>query len=876
MALLFKLRALFRKSQLEDEMSEELRFHLEKQIEDNIKAGMTPKEARYTAVRSFGGVEQIKEECRDMRRTRLIEELWQDLRYALRMIRRSPGFTAVAVLALGIGIGANTAIFSVVDAVLLRPLPFPQPGRLVMAWENKPALGIRKNVVSFPNYQDWRDQNRVFESISPLKSTAVTLTGDQEAAMFEGAVVSASLFPMLGTKPIAGRVFLPEEDRPGANRVVVMSRSLWQNRFGADTTVVGRELLLDDKSYTVVGIVPDLKLPSFMKPLIWLPLSAGAEQWREIGSLVDRDVHFLSVIARIKPGVSLTRAQAEMNTIAGRLAAAYTKSNEGWGVSLVPLHEEIAGDVRPALLVLLSAVGFVLLIACANVANLLLARAALRRKEIALRAALGAGRARILRQLLTESALLSVLGGTVGLMLALWGIELVIQLSPQDIPRLSEIRVDRDALAFTALLSLIAGLLFGIAPGLRASRVDLNQSLKENDRAATGVIRHRRLRRALVVSEIALSVTLVIGAGLAIRSFLLLSEVNPGFQGEHVLTAPLILTRDLASARRVAFYDEVLRRVAALPGVEAAGACQVLPLSNNNWTVSFALEGRRPTADQPEVNYRRVAGEYFRALRIPLLNGRFFTDLDRGRATGVIIVNDAFARRFLPGENPVGARGRLCIDCPPLEIVGVVGNISQQRLDIAPRPELYVPYSQNPRASLTLVARTSVEPDTLAAAIRREVSAVDKNQPATSITGMQKFVDNSIAPRRFNMHLLGAFAAMALALAAIGIYGVMAYSVAQRSHEIGIRMALGARSADVLRMVLRDAVFLGSIGIAIGVAGALALTRLMTNLLYGVKATDPATFFVVSLLLAVVAVLAAFVPARRASRVDPMVALRYE
>src|SRR5438552_1656227 len=543
MALLFKLRALFRKSQLEDEMSEELRFHLEKQIEDNIKAGMTPKEARYTAVRSFGGVEQIKEECRDMRRTRLIEELWQDLRYALRMIRRSPGFTAVAVLALGIGIGANTAIFSVVDAVLLRPLPFPQPGRLVMAWENKPALGIRKNVVSFPNYQDWRDQNRVFESISPLKSTAVTLTGDQEAAMFEGAVVSASLFPMLGTKPIAGRVFLPEEDRPGANRVVVMSRSLWQNRFGADTTVVGRELLLDDKSYTVVGIVPDLKLPSFMKPLIWLPLSAGAEQWREIGSLVDRDVHFLSVIARIKPGVSLARAQAEMNTIAGRLAAAYRKSNEGWGVSLVPLHEDIAGDVRPALLVLLSAVGFVLLIACANVANLLLARAALRRKEIALRAALGAGRARILRQLLTESALLSVLGGTVGLMLALWGIELVIQLSPQDIPRLSEIRVDRDALAFTALLSLIAGLLFGIAPGLRASRVDLNQSLKENDRAATGVIRHRRLRRALVVSEIALSVTLVIGAGLAIRSFLLLSEVNPGFQGGHVLTAPLILTR---------------------------------------------------------------------------------------------------------------------------------------------------------------------------------------------------------------------------------------------------------------------------------------------------------------------------------------------
>ena len=348
MALLFKLRALFRKSQLEDEMGEELRFHLEKQIEDNIKAGMTGEEARYAALRSFGGVEQIKEECRDMRRTRLIEELWQDLRYALRMIRRSPGFTAVAVLALGIGIGANTAIFSVVDAVLLRPLPFPQPGRLVMAWENKPALGIRKNVVSFPNYQDWRDQNRVFESISPLKSTAVTLTGDQEAAMFEGAVVSASLFPMLGTKPIAGRVFLPEEDRPGANRVVVMSRSLWQNRFGADTTVVGRELLLDDKSYTVVGIVPDLKLPSFMKPLIWLPLSAGAEEWREIGSLVDRDVHFLSVIARIKPGVSLTRAQAEMNTIAGRLAAAYTKSNEGWGVSLVPLHEEIAGDVRRA------------------------------------------------------------------------------------------------------------------------------------------------------------------------------------------------------------------------------------------------------------------------------------------------------------------------------------------------------------------------------------------------------------------------------------------------------------------------------------------------------------------------------------------------
>jgi predicted permease len=870
-----RLRAVAGGKQAERELDDELRFHFDKQTEANLSLGMTPEEARRQALVALGGIDKTREEYRDALGVRLLSDLVQDVCYALRQMRRSPGFTAVVILTLALGIGANTALFSVVDAVLLRPLPFRNADRLVMVWETNQARGFSRNVVSFPNYEDWQRQSPAIAAFSPLKSGAVTLTGQGPAEPLLAAVVSARLFAMLGVQPIGGRVFQLNEDRSGADRVVLISRYLWQTRFGGEFSAVGHQLVLNDRTYAVVGVVPDFELPDLGKPEVWLPLSAGLEDWRQLGNLADRGSRFLEVIAEVQRGVTIEQARADLQTIAARLADAYPQSNRGWSVGLVPLQEQVTGNVRPALLALRGAVGLVLLIACANVANLLLARAAARQREMAVRLALGASPLRLIRQMLTESVLLSLIAGGCGCLLAAWAIKGVTHFGPQTLPRLNEVRLDGAVIVVAVLISLFTGIVFGIAPALAAMRSDVQASLQHGGRAGSGV-RQQRLRQVFVGVEIALSVMLVVGASLAVRSFLRLMATDPGFAPEHAFAALVVPPPDMSPARRAALYEELLARVNRLPGVESAGATQVLPLRPGGWTTSFAIEGEPDAAERPEVGLVRVAGDYFCALRIPLLRGRAFTPHDRAGAPGVVIINEAFARRFFLSRNPIGARLRLSNTEPPIEVVGVVGNANQQRLDLPATPALYVPYAQQPRASLTLVIRAAGDPAGLASALRQVVSDVDRNQPVAYVTTMDELIDQSLAPRRYPALLLAAFAVLALILAAVGVYGVMSYAVAQRTREIGIRMALGAQWSDVIVLVLRQALMVSCGGIAVGSVAALSLARIMRGLLYGITSTDPVTFIGVPLLLLAISVLAAFMPAQKASRTDPVITLRYE
>lgn len=817
--------------------------------------------------------------------------VWQDVRFAVRMLARNPGLTAIAVLALALGVGANTAIFSVVNSVLLRPLPYKNAAQLVSMYSqntsNAEANLTDKPPLSYPDFKDYKEQAQTLQYVAAYSQSGTSLTsGGDEPERVLGADVSAELFPMLGVEPLIGRVFTPEEDKAGAPPVVVLGYGLWQRRFGGDKTIIGREIKFGARSITVIGVMPPgFKFPvqaeraDFFDPFTAVTARASA------ASLESRDSRFNTIVASLKPGATLQQAQAEIDAIARRLAQQYPATNTGWRARLISLHEDVTGDVRPALFVLLGAVLFVLLITCANVANLLLARASARHREMAIRTALGASRARIVRQLLTESLLLSFIGGVLGLLLALWGIDLLVAASPASLPRVAEINLDHRVLAFTLFVSAVTGIIFGIFPALASSKLDLNESLKEGGRSSMEGARRNRVRSLLVVSEIALSLILLIGAGLLIKSFLRLLDTDPGYTAARVLsvTLPLSRTKYPQPEQQAAYFQELINRARSLPGVEAVGATNLLPLGLRDTFNTFSIEGRPPAAPEARTAARNysITPDYFRVMSIPVRRGRAFTERDAKDAPPVIIINEAFARRFFPNEE---ARGKRIIledetnqRLPPREVVGVVGNVRHEGLDDKEQPEYYVPFFQAPDRQMDLVVRSAIsDPAALAVAVRGAIRSIDKDQLIWEVKTMDERVAKSVAPRRFQMLLLGIFATLALLLASIGIYGVMNFTVTQRTHEIGIRLALGAQAKDVFRLVIGQGMTLALIGVVIGLLGALALTRVMASLLYNVSALDPLIFAGIALLLACVALLACLIPARRATRVDPMIALRHE
>ncbi len=808
--------------------------------------------------------------------------LWQDIRYGIRMLMKKPGFTAVAIITLALGIGANTAIFSVVNAVLLRPLPYKEPARLVAVWETNEQLSLEfrnRNEVAMGNFLDWRTQNDVFEGMAALVYTSFNLLGESEPERIQGATVTSGFFQMLGVQPSNGRAFLNDEEMPSGARVVVISHGLWQRRFGSDLQLIGKSFPINGTEHIVVGIMP----PDFQ---LDFPISRQVDMWspmRVDSGTANRTAHYMYVLGRLKEGVSLEQAQIGMNIIARQLQHQYPETNAVNGINVVPLHRQLIGNVQSFIYILFGAVGFVLLIACANVANLLLARVAARHREVAIRIALGASRRRLIRQLLTESLMLSILGGLLGLLLTFWGVDLLVALIPSDVPRLQELRLHVPVFLWTLAISVLTGVIFGLVPALQASKPDLNDVLKESSGRATGGLQRSRIRSLLVVSETALALVLLVGAGLMIKSFVRLQHVSPGFDAKNVLTMSISLPsrKYLEGRQSVAFYEHLFERIKAVPGIESVGGIDPLPLSDSNTTEGFIIEGQPalPIVERPAAGQRIISPDYFNAMRIPLIAGRALTDQDREDTPRALVINEALARRFGADEEAIGKRLSFSEDnSQPVwwEVVGVVGNVKHDRLDADAQPELYKSYRQSPKRFMTLVARTSSDPAGMIGTVRRQVLAVDQDQPVFDIRTMEQRLSKSIAQNRFIMMLLGLFSVMALLLAAVGLYSVMAFTVTQRTHEIGIRMALGAQTSDVLKMIVRQGLLLTLVGVGIGLVGALLLTRVMANLLYGVSATDPVTFIGVVMLLAVVAMLASYIPARRATKVDPMVALRYE
>ncbi len=867
--------AVFRGSRIDRDIDEELRFHLDMRIQENIRSGMSPEDAKREALRRFGNITRIKEQSHDIRGGGMIETFLKDIRYGVRMLIKQPLFTVAAVITLALGIGANTTVFSVVNAVVLRPLPFNEPDRLVMVWEVKPDQEKDAQVASLADFVDWRDQNRVFDGMAAYFNWTANLTGVDDPERIKSAVVTGSFFETLGVSAKIGRVLLPEDDRPGYDSVVLLSDGLWKRRFGGDPQILGKKLMLNGADLTVVGIMPpDFRFPD-EEAGIWVPAGFGAKQ------LQDRRGKFINVIARLKPGIELNQAQAEMDTIAARLQSEYPETNADWGARVARLDDVRVGNVRLALFVLLGAVVLVLLIACVNVANLLLARAAARQREFAIRAALGASRARLFSQLLTESFLLVLLGGAAGVLLASWGVSLITSLNPGDIPRLNETTLDGRVLGFTMVISVISVMAFGLAPALFASRPDPQESLKSEGRGSSSGSK-RRLRNALVISEVAVALMLLIGAGLMIKSFLRLQSVDPGFNSDNLLTLRVWLpsTRYKENHRQIAFFQQLINRIKGLPGVQSAGAVQDLPIRRNRMGYDFAIEGRAILAgDEPNAGYRAVTPDYFKTMSIPLASGRWFNEKDDSDAPPVVIINRSMARQFWSDEDPIGKRIRFGgEEAPWSTIVGVVGDVKHMGLDADEGPALYQPHSQKPEYLrwMTLVVRTNVEPLSIVSAVREQVSALDKDQPVYDVATMRQLVSESIANPRFYMTLLGLFAFVALILATVGVYGVLAFWVTQRTKEIGIHMALGAQQKDVMKRVMGKGIKLALTGVAIGLVGAFILTRALDSLLYNVSATDPTTFLAVSLLLIFVAALACYIPARRAMRVDPVIALRFD
>jgi putative ABC transport system permease protein len=822
----------------------------------------------------------------------MIADLWQDLRFGARMLLKQPGFTLIAVLTLALGIGANTAIFSVVNAVLLRPLPYEEADRLVFLTERNPWN--EDMTLSYPDFADWRAQNHVFEYIGVHNSGSYNLTGSGEPEQLRVGRASADLFSALRVRAALGRLFTDEEDKFGAPGVIVLSHGLWQRRFGGDPNILNRLLTLDDRPYTVIGVLPsDFRFQE--RNEVWIPVEANISE----SILRGRSAHpFLRGVARLKAGVTLEQARAEMDAIAARIAQQYPIKKDV-GARITPLLENDVRDVRRALWVLLGAVALVLLIACANVANLMLARATSREREMAVRMALGASRWRVIRQLLTESLLLAVAGGALGLLLAKWGVKLILTFSANSLPRSNEIGLDTRVLVFTVAISVLTGIVFGLAPALQAIRADVQESLKETARSRTGG-RHR-LRQFLVVAEVAMTLVLLIGAGLLIRSFYRLQQVNPGFVDEHVLSfrVSLPVLKYAHESQWLNFYQQVIEKLRATPGVKEVGIASRVPMDGMNNANAFRVVGPPPPPGQMQaMQVCFVSPDYFRALGIPLLRGRYFTaqdnrahlseeqlrGLDRGDRLRLgrrtVVVDEEFARRHWPNQDPVGKQilwGAGGGNDSPLTVVGVVGRVKLDRPN-EPMGEVqgYVAFLEYPQPAMSFVIKTTIEPEQMIAAAREQVQAVDPSQPIYNVKTLSDLRATVIAPQRFNLFLLGLFAAVALALAVVGIYGVMSYAVAQRTHELGIRMALGAQARDVLRLVIGQGMKLALIGVALGVGGALALTRLLKTLLFDVSPTDAATFTAITATLALVALVACYIPARRATKVDPLVALRSE
>jgi predicted permease len=879
----------------ESEIVEELSQHLEDRYEQSLRNGASREGAYRAALQELTesdllaqGLSRVERPVRfepvapgTPRRFGMLGDLKHDLRYGARMLWKNPGFTAVAVVALALGIGANSAIFSVVNTVLLRPLPYREPGRLVMVWEDDAKHGYPNDTPAAANYIDWRDQNNVFEGMAAMADQSYNLTGSGDPERIDGKKVSANLFELLGVAPLHGRAFAAEEDRPGANKVVILGHALWQRRFGSDTGVVGRTLTLNGEAHTVVGVMPQsFQFPDRQAEL-WTPIAFTQQE------AANRNRHYLKVVARLKPNVTLEQARAEMSTIAARLQQQYPEQNTDLGASVQPLHEHLVGDIRPALLVLLGAVGFVLLVACANVANLLLARAAVRQKEIALRTALGASRMRLVRQFLTESVLLAALGGLVGLLLSVWGVTLLKSFIPENISQVKAISVDARVLGFTVLVTLLTGLVFGLAPAFQASKFNLNETLKEGGRDAAAARGGNRVRGLLVVAEVAVSLVLLVGAGLLINSFLRLRSVDPGYRTDNLLTMSVVLPQQKYPdhARRTAFYTDMIRRVEQLPGVRSAGVTNWIPLVMQGDSISVSVEGQpNPAPGQgklPVLVTRVVSPRYFDSMGIRLLQGRVFEEgKDRVDSPCVLVIGEAVARKYWPGESAVGKRiapGRAESDDDWCQVVGVVNDVRQRELASEPTPQMYLTYEQAGFfAPRFLVVKTEGDPLALAGTVRKTVWEVDGDQPVSNVNTMEGVLSESLARQRFSTLLLGVFAGLALVLAAVGIYGVMSYSMAQRTREIGIRMALGAQRRDVLKLAVGQGLRLVAVGVLLGLAGALALTRVMSSLLFGVSATDPATLVTISLILIAVALVASYIPARRAAKVDPLIALRYE
>ena len=815
-----------------------------------------------------------------------MQTLWQDIRYGIRSLSKRPGFALVAIITLGLGIGANTAIFSIVNAVLLRPLPFKDPERIVLMWGYLPKLAQTTDKLpsAAPNYLALKNQSQSFEQLSAFRSWSWQLTGGGEPEQLHGARVSANFFAAVGANPIIGRQFAAEEDDPNRPPVAIISYGLWQRQFGSDRNVVDKTMTLSGKTVSIIGVMPPgFRFPgganlipglqfSFQND-VWMPLAFTEEEKAQQGNLN------LAVVGRLKPGVTTAQAEHETRGIQSGLPL----GTIGYTVNLVPLHQQMSGGVKRLMLVLLATVAFVLLIACANLANLLLTRATSRQREIAIRVALGAGRLRVIRQLLTESVLLSSLGGAIGILLAWWGNTFLVSLIPTDVPRIQEVGIDLRILAFGIGISFITGIVFGLVPALQISKVDLNESLKEGARGVTSGARHNRIRNALVVAEVSLAVVLLIGATLLTRSFIQLLDTNPGFDASNTLKMEVALptlapSRYANESEQVAFFNQLIERVSTVPGVEATAGVVSLPLSGAWESTDVILEGRaqegastRPTAD-----YNTITPDYFKVLRIPVLKGRQFTAQDVKDGPRVVIVNDVLAQRLWPNEEVIGKRLRIGFETEVREIVGVVSSNKQSDMISELRPTMYVPHAQFPMGGLTLLVRTKGDPLALAPVIREHVRLQDRNIPVSRIGTMEQVLSASVAQQRFTMLLMGLFAGLALGLALVGIYAVMSYLVTQRSHEIGIRLALGAGMNDVLQLILKTGLSLTLAGIAIGLGAAWGLTRFMSTLLFGVTATDALTFAGVPLLLTVVAFIACYVPARRATKVDPLVALRYE
>ena len=872
----------------------EMASHLEMLTQENIQRGMTPEEAQRAAKIRLGGVTQLRETDRELRGLPFLEVLAQDIRYAFRMLRKNPGFTAVVVLTLALGVGANTAIFSVVYAVVLKPLPYPQPGQLFNIFQQEqsnptepPAGRVRLSTklqqtgMSYLNFQDLREQSQVFREMAGSQFHQLTLTGRGEPSVVDTAVVTPEFFSLFGVAPLAGRTFSSDDGKPGAPAVVVLSEALWRSTFGSDPKVIGSSINLDKRSFTIIGIMPAaFRFPVVNKrEKVWIPLAQDPlfGPW-----MPRRGGHWLQVSGRLKPGVSAAQVSTEMDALGVRLAQAFPADNAGWLIGVVPLQQMMIGEVAYPLLLLLAAVGLVLLIASANIANLLLARATSRAREIAVRATLGAGRGRIVRQLMSETAVLGLLGGISGILLAYWGVRAMASLLPTGVPQVNEIRVDSLVLAFALLLSALAACVFGLAPAFFAAKFDLHSSLREGDGRSGEGGGSRKMRKVLVAGEISVAMILLVSAGLLIRSFARLTSTNPGFDVQHILKTDVALPQFQYSTPQQwnAFADQLLARLHAEPGLLDSAIAVPLPLTDGFVNLGFDIVGAPSlkASESRSANYVSVSPDYFRVIGIPLLAGRLFDHRDAPASARVCLISKTLARLYFPGQDPIGRR--LIFAFPPdpstpREIIGVVGDVRDAGLGSDPGPMMYVPFAQAPFWGGDIIAKTSLDPAAAASAIRRSVAEIDRDLPVSTVAKLADLLDASVAQPRFRTYLLALFAAIALLLAATGIFGVISYSVARRTREIGIRMALGASRSTVLGLILRETMSLTLIGFGVGVPCALVTSRLLRQLLFQVNAYDPLTLCAVAVLLAAVAALAAYIPVRRAMRVDPTEALRH-